>query len=125
MYDAIFIEEHDTPAVPFVFEYFQNDAMSAASSRGMPVVRIVPEAIVSECTVEATIDKAQVVRAAALAPARPSAQDRQVAAAATRMEAEARRELVEMNRRESEEAETELEDIETDNPIGSRFDVVV
>ncbi len=58
MYDAIFIEEHDTPSVVFAFEYFQNDAMSAASSRGMPVVRVVPEAIVSECTVVETIDKA-------------------------------------------------------------------
>jgi len=42
---------------------------------------------------EATIRKAQVVRAAALAPAEPSAQDRQVAAAATKMEADARAEL--------------------------------
>ncbi|MBN1177061.1 MAG: hypothetical protein JXA51_05210 [Dehalococcoidales bacterium] len=58
MYDAIFIEEHDTPSVTFVFEHFQNDAMSAASSRGMPVIRFVPETIVSECTVEETIDKA-------------------------------------------------------------------
>jgi len=58
VYDAIFIEEHDTPSVTFVFEHFQNDAMSAASSRGMPVIRFVPEAIVSECTVEETIDKA-------------------------------------------------------------------
>jgi hypothetical protein len=58
VYDAIFIEEHDTPTVTFTFEYFQNDAMSAASSRGMPVVRVVPEAIVSECTVVETIDKA-------------------------------------------------------------------
>ncbi len=58
MYDAIFIEEHDTPTATFTFEHFQNDAMSAASSRGMPVVKIVPEAIVSECTVEETIDNA-------------------------------------------------------------------
>jgi hypothetical protein len=58
VYDAIFIEEHGIPSVPFVFEYFQNDAMSAASSRGMPVVRIVPEAIVSECTVVETINSA-------------------------------------------------------------------
>lgn len=58
MYDAIFIEEHNTPAAPFVFEHFLNDAMSAASSRGMPVVRVVPETIVSECTVEETIDRA-------------------------------------------------------------------
>ncbi|HUT68026.1 MAG TPA: hypothetical protein VMW86_05715 [Dehalococcoidales bacterium] len=56
MYDAIFIEEHDTPTVTFAFEHFLNDAMSAASSRGMPVVRVVPEAIVSECTVIKTIE---------------------------------------------------------------------
>ncbi len=42
---------------------------------------------------EATIRKAQTIRAAALAPANPSAQDRAVAAAATPMEAAARREL--------------------------------
>ncbi len=42
---------------------------------------------------EATIRKAQTIRAAALAPANPSAQDRAVAAAATQMEAAARREL--------------------------------
>jgi len=58
VYDAIFIEEHDTPTVTFAFEYFLNDSMSAASSRGMPVVRVVPEAIVSECTVVETIDNA-------------------------------------------------------------------
>ncbi|GAB4546749.1 MAG: hypothetical protein Tsb0013_05860 [Phycisphaerales bacterium] len=44
---------------------------------------------------EATIAKAQVVKRAALAPAKPSSTDQQVAAAASRMEAEARRELAE------------------------------
>ena len=58
MYDAIFIEERNTPAVTFAFEYFLNDAMSAASSKGMPVVRIVPETIVSESTVVADIEAA-------------------------------------------------------------------
>lgn len=43
---------------------------------------------------EATIQKAQVVRAAALAPAEPSAQDRKVAAAASRMLAEAQSDLI-------------------------------
>ena len=42
---------------------------------------------------EATIQKARQLRAAANAPANPSAQDRAVAAQATRMEAQARREL--------------------------------
>ena len=38
------------------FQYFLNDARSGASSRGMPVVRVVPENIVSECTVMAEIE---------------------------------------------------------------------
>ncbi|RMH09679.1 MAG: catalase [Nitrospirae bacterium] len=42
---------------------------------------------------EATIRKARTIRAAALAPANPSAQDRAVAAQASRMEAQARQEL--------------------------------
>ncbi len=42
---------------------------------------------------QATIQKAQRIRAAALAPANPSAQDRSVATQATRLEAQARREL--------------------------------
>ncbi len=42
---------------------------------------------------EATIAKARVVRQAATAPADPSSQDRAIAAAASKMEAEARREL--------------------------------
>lgn len=46
-------------------------------------------------TPEETIQKARTVRAAALAPADPSGQDRSVAAAATKMETEARRELAE------------------------------
>ena len=44
-------------------------------------------------TPEATVQKAQIVRRAALAPAEPSPQDRAVAAAATRLETQARREL--------------------------------
>ncbi len=46
---------------------------------------------------EATIDKAQQVRAAALAPATPSSQDQRVAAAATQMATEARIELAQQN----------------------------
>ncbi|MGH1439149.1 MAG: putative metalloprotease CJM1_0395 family protein [Cellvibrionaceae bacterium] len=49
---------------------------------------------------QATIEKAQVVRRAALAPAEPSAQDRKVAAQATQMEAEARVELANVQREE-------------------------
>ena len=47
----------------------------------------------SERTPEATIAKARTVRAAALAPANPSAQDLGVAAAAVQLEAEARQQL--------------------------------
>ncbi len=59
---------------------------------------------------EATIRKAQVIRAAAQAPADPSGQDRRVAAAATQMEANARQEIREQQveaqsaRREASEA---------------------
>lgn len=42
---------------------------------------------------QATIRKAQQIRAAALAPANPSAQDRAVAASATALEAQARQEI--------------------------------
>jgi hypothetical protein len=58
VYDAIYIEGKGKPTATYVFEHFANDAMSAASSKGMPVVRIVPETIVSESTVVATIDAA-------------------------------------------------------------------
>lgn len=44
-------------------------------------------------TPEATIQKAQVIRRAALAPAQPSGEDRAVATEASQLEAEARREL--------------------------------
>lgn len=46
---------------------------------------------------QATIEKAQVVRRAALAPAEPSAQDRAVAAEATAIEQQARAELLAAN----------------------------
>ncbi|MGD1118847.1 MAG: hypothetical protein ABR886_05105 [Dehalococcoidales bacterium] len=58
MYDAIYVEGKGKPTVTFIFEHFYNDAMSAASSKGMPVVRVVPETIVSECTVLPEIEKA-------------------------------------------------------------------
>nr|WP_282452723.1 putative metalloprotease CJM1_0395 family protein [Lysobacter sp. CAU 1642] len=47
---------------------------------------------------EATLDKARQIRAAALAPAQPSAQDLQVAAQASRMEQSARLELARQER---------------------------
>lgn len=73
-----------------------------------------------EATPEETLRKAQVVRRAATAPAEPSAQDRAVAAQATRIEAEAVRELaIERNessqidagdREQSTESSLELND---------------
>ena len=58
MYDAIYIEGKGKPAATYVFEHFYNDAMSAASSKGMPVIRVVPETIVSESTVKSNIETA-------------------------------------------------------------------
>jgi hypothetical protein len=58
VYDAIFIENYGKPTATFVFEHFVNDAMSAASSKGMPVIRIVQESIVSECNVREEIEAA-------------------------------------------------------------------
>lgn len=56
---------------------------------------------------EATIEKAQTVRRAALAPSDPSAQDQRIAAEATRMEFEARMEL---SRQRTEEAQEQTEE---------------
>ncbi|HSW57044.1 MAG TPA: hypothetical protein VLH15_01455, partial [Dehalococcoidales bacterium] len=50
MYDCIYIEERNKPAAAFTYQYFFNDARSAASSRGMPEIRVVLELVVSEST---------------------------------------------------------------------------
>jgi hypothetical protein len=50
VYDAIFVEGKGKPTTTFVYKYFANDAGSAASGKGMPQIRIVPEPIVSEST---------------------------------------------------------------------------
>ncbi len=54
-------------------------------------------------TPEQTLQKAQVIRRAALAPAEPSATDRQVAAEATRMEAQARQDIALVRQREAQQ----------------------
>jgi hypothetical protein len=54
---------------------------------------------------QATLDKAMQIHAAATAPAEPSAQDRQVAAQAVRMAAEARAELAQLAREDLAEAQ--------------------
>lgn len=80
-----------------------------------------------ESTPQETIQKAQVVRRAALAPAEPSPQDRRVASIATRMESEARAELAELQREEVTQAketqeEKETEESKTPNGIETRSD---
>ena len=60
-----------------------------------------------EATPEETIQKAQVVRRAALAPAEPSPQDRRVAAEASRLESDARQELAVQRREETQQAQDE------------------
>jgi hypothetical protein len=63
-----------------------------------------------EGTPEATIRKMQIVRRAALAPAQPSPQDRQVAAQASQQEAAARQELAQTKVEEAGVGGTVLED---------------
>ena len=62
---------------------------------------------------EKTIEKMRIVRAAALAPAEPSGQDRRVAAEATKMEASARSELAEQKAAEASEPDETTETGET------------
>jgi len=65
---------------------------------------------------QATLQKAQQVRSAALAPAEPSGQDQKVAAAASQMEADARLQLA---REKVEKAEDDPEKSDTYGPFGS------
>jgi hypothetical protein len=64
---------------------------------------------------EGTIEKARQVRQAALAPARPSAQDRSVAAAAMQMELKARQQL---NEQKSQEVQGDATSSETAQAAG-------
>jgi hypothetical protein len=50
LYDAVFTERLQRPAVVLVNEGFVFDARSAASGKGMPGVRVVPETVPCECT---------------------------------------------------------------------------
>lgn len=50
MYETISIEEINKPAVALINEGFVNDARSAASSRGWPGLRVVPESVPPECS---------------------------------------------------------------------------
>ena len=72
----------------------------------------VPISTGKENTPEATISKAQIIRRAALAPAEPSPQDRRVAAQATTLEVNARKEIVAEQRKQAEEAKSEKDAVE-------------
>jgi hypothetical protein len=51
VYDAIFTEERNKPAVVLVTNDFVTDSMSARSSRGWSALRVVSESVPPECTV--------------------------------------------------------------------------
>jgi hypothetical protein len=50
VYDAVFIEGKKKPTSMLLYEFFGNDAQSAAINKGMPGLRVVLEPVVSECT---------------------------------------------------------------------------
>jgi len=56
VYDAISCEVRNKPAVALVNQGFATDARSAASSKGMPVLRIIPTPVPCESSVEEDID---------------------------------------------------------------------
>jgi hypothetical protein len=62
VYFTIDIEKHGKPSVVLVNRGFANDARAAASGKGMPGLRILPEDVPSECTemskIEAGVSKA-------------------------------------------------------------------
>ena len=82
---------------------------------------------------QATIQKAQTIRRAANAPAHPSSQDHAVAASASRLEAEARRELAEQASTERNEAGSNAQPPRSGfasnptqpAPVGELLDVIV
>ena len=71
---------------------------------------------------EQTLQKAETIRAAALAPADPSSQDRRVAAQATQMSVEARSDILENKQREAEEASKLLNEDEEKDEVEERND---
>jgi len=68
---------------------------------------------------QATIQKAQQVRTAALAPAEPSGQDQKVAAAASSMEADARMKLAQEKQDKTATVNSDSETLDTYGPFGS------
>lgn len=71
---------------------------------------------------QATIEKAQVIRRAALAPAEPSAQDRQVAAQASKMEMEALAELAVLQQEQRLQEQTIEKEDELAAPVPAEAD---
>ena len=57
MYNAIAIEDFGTPVVALANRGFINDAHSAASSKSIPGLRVIPENVACEATVAADIEK--------------------------------------------------------------------
>lgn len=79
-----------------------------------------------EATPQETIEKMQTVRAAALAPAEPSSQDRKVAAEASQNIAEARMEMLKQNAEQRDETTANVsQSFEKSNEIISRVASVV
>lgn len=73
---------------------------------------------------QATLQKANQIRAAALAPAQPSAQDRAVAAQAGIMAAEARAELTEERREETKQQTSDNEDSRNNSSATEKYQTV-
>lgn len=73
---------------------------------------------------QATLQKANQIRAAALAPAQPSAQDRAVAAQAGIMAAEARAELAEERKEETKQQTSDNEDSRNNSSAAEKYQTV-
>ncbi|HJX12612.1 MAG: hypothetical protein A2W25_15670 [candidate division Zixibacteria bacterium RBG_16_53_22] len=56
MYDAVYVEQLNKPAVALVNENFMYDARSAASSKGLPTVRVLASAVPCECINEQIVE---------------------------------------------------------------------
>lgn len=70
---------------------------------------------------EASLEKARTIKRAAMAPAEPSAKDRQVAAAASKLEAEARADILKQKTEEAKlAAEFEKADADSARPVRSQ-----
>ncbi|WP_045855587.1 putative metalloprotease CJM1_0395 family protein [Teredinibacter purpureus] len=79
----------------------------------------VPINVGREASPEATLRKAEIVKRAALAPAEPSPQDRRVAAEASRLQADAQREIIAQQTASTEESDSSDVDGNKDGVIAS------